>query len=74
MIQVNIGEAKVQFLRLLAKVEEGEEVIIARRGKPVAKIVAIKKKPAKNRVLGQDRGDVVIADDFDAPVDPETWR
>jgi antitoxin (DNA-binding transcriptional repressor) of toxin-antitoxin stability system len=59
---------------LLAKVEEGEEVIIARRGKPVAKIVAIKNKPAKNRVLGQDKGVVVIADDFDDPVDPETWR
>ena len=74
MIEVNIGEAKIQFLRLLAKVEEGEEVVIARKGKPVAKIVAINKKPAKNRALGQYKGDVVIADDFDDPVDPETWR
>lgn len=72
MIKVNIGEAKIQFLRLIAKVEEGETVIIARRGKPVARLVAFA-KPSKKRILGQDKGDIWISDDFDDPVDPESW-
>lgn len=73
MIEVNIHEAKTHLSRLLVQVEAGEEVIIARSGEPVAKIVAIT-KPSKKRVLGQYKGKVVIADDFDASVDPETWR
>jgi prevent-host-death family protein len=73
MIEVNIHEAKTHLSRLLAQVEAGEEVIIARNGDPVAKLVAIGKN-SKKRVLGQYRGQVIIADDFDDPVDPETWR
>jgi prevent-host-death family protein len=73
MIEVNIHEAKTHLSRLLAQVEAGEEVIIARSGEPVAKLVAFA-KPSKKRVLGQYKGKVIIADDFDAPVDPETWR
>ena len=73
MIEVNIHEAKTHLSRLLAKVAEGEEVIIARSGEPVAKIVAIE-RPGTKRVLGQDAGRVVIADDFDASLDPETMR
>jgi len=57
---------------LLAQVEAGEEVIIARSGEPIAKIVAIARQ-SKKRVLGADRGLIVISDDFDDPVDPETW-
>ena len=73
MVKVSITEAKTHLSRLLLKVEAGEEVIITRRGEPIAKIVAITKTP-KKRVLGQDKSVVEIADDFDNPVDPETWR
>lgn len=73
MIEVNIHEAKTQLSRLLVQVEAGEEVIIARSGQPVARLVAFT-KPSKKRVLGQYRGEVVISDDFDEPVDPLTWR
>jgi len=73
MIEVNIHEAKTHLSRLLVKVADGEEVIIARNGEAVAKLVAIV-KPGKKRVLGQYKGKVVIAVDFDDPVDPETWR
>ncbi len=73
MIEVSITEAKRQFSGLLAKVAEGEEVVITRRGVVIAKIVAVV-KPPKKRVLGQERGKVVISDDFDDPVDPLTWR
>lgn len=71
MIEVNIHEAKTHLSRLLMKVAEGEEIVIARSGEPVAKIVAIERTGSK-RVLGQDAGTVMIADDFDAPLDPET--
>lgn len=73
MIEVNIHEAKTHLSRLLTKVEQGEEIIIARSGEPVAKIVAIERTGTK-RILGQDAGLVEIADDFDAPLDPETMR
>jgi prevent-host-death family protein len=72
MIEVNIHEAKTHLSRLLAQVEAGEEIIIARNGEPVAKLVAVS-KPSRKRVLGADRGEVFISDDFDDPVDPETW-
>jgi prevent-host-death family protein len=73
MIEVNIHEAKTHLSRLLAKVAEGEEVIIARSGEPVAKIIPIERTGTK-RILGQDAGLVEIGDDFDAPLDPETMR
>ena len=44
MVQVNIREAKTQLSRLLKLVEAGEEVVIARNGVPVARLVAVPKK------------------------------
>ena len=73
MIEVNVHYAKTHLSRLLAKVEAGEEVIIDRRGRQVARIVPVEPKGNK-RPLGLDRGRVWISDDFDAPVDPETWE
>ena len=67
-MEVNIHEAKTHLSRLLQKVAEGEEVTIARAGKPVAKLVAI--PPKGKRPLGIDRGKIWISPDFDAP-DPE---
>ena len=69
MIRVSTREAKAQFHSLLAKVEAGEEIVITRRGKPLARLVAIER-----RVLGQDAGRIWISDDFDDPVDPETFE
>ena len=40
MVIVNVHQAKTQLSRLLAQVEAGEEVVVARRGKPVARLVA----------------------------------
>ncbi len=48
----------------------GEEVVIARFGRPIARLVAVK-KPARRRVFGQDRGRFVVPDDFDAPLPEE---
>ena len=66
---VGAYEAKTHFSALLEKVEAGEEVIIARNGKPVAQLVPVQRR-REPRVPGAWKGKGWIADDFDAP-DPE---
>lgn len=64
---VNVHTAKTQLSRLLQSVEQGEEVVIARDGQPVAKLVAL--APAKVvRRPGTAKGRIHIHDDFDAPL------
>ncbi len=67
-MEVNIHEAKTHFSRLLQRVASGEEVIIARAGVPVARLVPVEAQKSKLRPLGMDRGKIWIADDFDAPL------
>ena len=64
MTTSNIHEAKTQFSRLVERAERGEEIVIARAGKPVAKLVPYH-KPVEDRQPGFWRGRVRIADDFD---------
>ena len=72
MAQVNVHEAKTQLSKLLARVAAGEEIVIARAGKPVARLVPVEQKQ-KRRVLGLDAGkDFWMADDFDGPLPPRT--
>ncbi len=66
-VQVNIHEAKTHFSKLLARVKEGEEVIIAKAGKPIARLVPVVERPAR-RLPGSAKGKVTIAPDFDAPL------
>ena len=66
--QVNVHEAKTQLSRLLERVEAGEEIVIARGGKPVARLVPLERGP---RDLGRMRGRIVVGDDFDAPLPPD---
>jgi prevent-host-death family protein len=63
---VNVHEAKTQLSRLLVRVSQGEEIIIARGGKPIAKLSPL--DTAKPRLPGSARGCLVIAPDFDAPL------
>lgn len=67
-MSVNVYEAKTQLSRLLARVEQGEEILIARAGTPVARLVPV---GPRGREFGQDRGRVTLADDFDEPLDDE---
>lgn len=67
MLTVNTHEAKTQLSRLLAMVRNGEEVIIAKSGKPVARLVPIKQH-AVRREPGTDKGKAHVADDFNAPL------
>jgi prevent-host-death family protein len=61
---VNMHEAKSSLSKLVAKVAEGEEVVIAKAGKPVAKLVKYE-EPSKPRELGFLRGKVKILPGFD---------
>ncbi|MCG8462831.1 MAG: type II toxin-antitoxin system prevent-host-death family antitoxin [Holophagales bacterium] len=71
MTKVNVQEAKTQLSRLLGLVEAGEEVVIARYGKPVAKLVRVA-PPAPRRTPGTWEGAIRIAEDFDDEM-PEEW-
>jgi len=64
MHKVNIHEAKTHLSRLIEEVETGKEVIIARNGKPVARLMPYQ-KPSRPRTPGGWNEQVWIADDFD---------
>lgn len=69
MDSVNVHEAKTQLSRLLERVERGEEIVIARNGHPVARLVPVVRAA---RRPGMYKGLIHISDDFDDPLDPET--
>lgn len=67
MHTVNIHEAKTNLSRLLEKVAAGEEIVIAKAGKPMARLVPLAGKP-KHRKLGVFKGQLNVPEDFDAPL------
>lgn len=69
MVIVNVHEAKTKLSRLLAKVEAGEDVIIARSGAPVARLERVR-KPAK-REFGSMKGRIELGDEFFDPLPEE---
>ncbi|GHF05168.1 type II toxin-antitoxin system Phd/YefM family antitoxin [Pseudolysinimonas yzui] len=69
-MSINIYEAKTQLSKLIARVEEGEEITISRNGRPAARLVPIGRRTAP-RVPGALKGQIVIHDDFDE-LDEET--
>jgi prevent-host-death family protein len=70
MKTVNTHEAKTHLSRLLRRVALGEEITIANRGVPVARLVPVRDKQG-SRKLGTMRGKFVVPDDFDAPLPHE---
>lgn len=63
----NVHQAKTQFSKLLERVANGEDIVIAEAGVPVARLVPIARS-AEARVLGTERGRLILAEDFDAPL------
>jgi prevent-host-death family protein len=63
---VNMHEAKTHFSKLVDSVMNGNEVVIAMAGKPVAKLISIEKKP--KRRPGALKGKIKIAKDFEDPL------
>ena len=69
MVTVNVREAKTNLSRLLAQVEAGEDVVIARNGKPVARLVGYQPKGRPQPDVF--KGKVVISDSFFDPLPEE---
>ena len=67
---VNVHEAKTHLSRLLERTAAGEQVVIAKAGRPVARLVPVA-TASGDRELGRDRGLVWMAADFDAPLPDE---
>lgn len=67
---VNVHKAKTELSRLLNRVAHGEDVIIARAGKPVARLTPVVPPRPKSR-LGLDKTDWKIPEDFNAPLPDE---
>jgi len=69
MATINVHDAKTHFSRLLSRVEGGEEIIIAKAGKPVARIIPFGKN--KKRSPGTARGRITVRKEFFEPL-PES--
>ena len=65
MTQVGMHEAKTKLSQLVERAEAGEEIVIARNGKPVARLVPVARRNSFSSIYGIWRGQVHIADDFD---------
>ncbi len=63
---VSFQEAKTHLSRLLDRVSQGEEIIIAKAGKPVARLVCVQERPERRAP-----GRIVVGEDFDAPLPEE---
>ena len=70
METVNVHEAKTPFSRLLARAQEGEELVISNAGRPVARLGPLA-RPGKQRRLGLLDGTFRIPDAFNAPLPDE---
>jgi antitoxin (DNA-binding transcriptional repressor) of toxin-antitoxin stability system len=66
---VNVHQAKTHLSQLLLQVEQGQEVVIARSGVPIARLVAWHPPAQAVAAPGAMRGQIKLADDFDAPLD-----
>jgi prevent-host-death family protein len=64
----NVHDAKTHFSKLLDLVLSGEEVVIAKAGKPIARLLPFIPQDFSPRIPGIDKGKVIIMPDFDAPL------
>lgn len=71
MQQVNIYEAKTRLSELVELAHNGESVIIAKAGTPMARLVPLGQAPKLSIPYGAMKGEIRIAEDFDAPLSPD---
>jgi prevent-host-death family protein len=71
MTTVNIHEAKTHLSRLVDEVAAGAEIIIAKSGKPMARLAPLL-APVRKKQLGLLKGKIKVPDDFNAPLDDDT--
>ena len=65
---------KTHLSALVEEAAAGKEIIIAKAGKPMARLVPLEKKKDVKRTLGMLKGKIWISDDFDDPLPPEVLR
>lgn len=66
-VTINIHDAKTQLSKLLQRVMAGEEIVIAKAGKPVARLVPFTQKKSQ-RMPGSAKGKIWVAPDFQTPL------
>lgn len=71
---VNLYEAKTHLSKLVERAAAGEEIVIAKAGKPLARLTALEPNEAKPREPGILKGKIWVADDFDAPLPEEILK
>jgi prevent-host-death family protein len=71
---VDIHAAKTHFSRLVERAAKGEEIIISKAGKPVARLMPLAVQPRRLRRPGLLKGRMEIAENFDAPLPEEVLR
>ena len=74
MESINVHEAKTHLSRLLERVERGEEIVLSRAGKPIARLVRFETPARPERQGGRLSGQIWISDDFDAPLPEEIQK
>jgi prevent-host-death family protein len=67
-VMVNVYEAKTQLSDLLKRVEAGEDIVIARAGTPVVRLVPVERRTGKRPGRGSLKGKIWMSDDFDDPM------
>lgn len=72
--QINVHEAKTRLSQLLAEVEGGQEIVIARNGTPVAKLVLFPKAARARLRVDTWKGKIWMSPDFDAPLSEEELK
>ena len=69
---VTVHDAQTQLSKLLSFAMEGNEIIIVKDDKPLARLVPMS-SPTQSRIAGLNKGKIWMSDDFDAPLSDEFW-
>ncbi len=70
---VNLDKVERQLAELLAIIEHGSEIVIARNGEPIARLAPLTAPAKKKRIAGLNRGAIWTSDDFDATLPDDFW-
>jgi len=73
MKTINIHAAKTHLSSLVEEAASGEEIVIAKAGKPIARLMPLE-KPDFRKTFGMLKGKIRVSDDFDAPLPPEILK
>jgi prevent-host-death family protein len=71
--QINLHAAKTSLSRLVDEAMAGGDIVIAKAGKPMVRLVPVVRE-TRRQGFGADKGKIRISDDFDAPLPPEVLR